>query len=92
MITSRYKHEFKSGPLFAEIIDAIGNIAPIMTEDAITFVQFLNSNETKNNDESVISAMQILIYILDIFYAFNIQVNFKSLNNKRIFLNFSKII
>lgn len=71
-ITKRYRTEFKSNLLFKEIINTINLIARIFTDDAVSCINFLFS-ENKDNREMSLVYLALLKNILNIFYSINIQ-------------------
>ncbi len=71
-IIKRYRSEFKSRALFAEIIKTIDNIAGQLTQDATTCINFLFSNQNSNRDMAVLY-LTILHRTLNIFQSLNAQ-------------------
>lgn len=70
-IIKRYRIEFKSYPLFEEIKNTIKEIAPQMTEDMGSALNFLY--ETSQNTEQTVMNLQMIKHIPNIFYSMNYQ-------------------
>jgi exportin-2 (importin alpha re-exporter) len=71
-IIKRYRYEFKSYALFEEIKATISEIAPAMTEDGITCINFFFSDE-KSNREMCILYLTLIKHIINIFISLNFQ-------------------
>lgn len=69
-IIKRYRTEFKSRPLFAEIIKTIDHIAVPLTEDGLGCLNYLMSNQISN---LTVLNLKMLHRILNIFISLNAQ-------------------
>ena len=73
-IIKRYHIEYKSVPLFKEIINTMEYICQPMTEDALNIIKFFNSYDKNNkNDEIMTQCLQMMNKIMSIFYSLNFQ-------------------
>jgi exportin-2 (importin alpha re-exporter) len=69
-ITKRYRVEQLTQQLVKEIKDAIANIAPLMTDDCITLINYFYSKDNIN-PEQLCLYLQITTCIMHIFLSFN---------------------
>ena len=69
-VIKRYHIEGKSRLLFAEIINTMQQICPILTEDGLKFSKFLAENKVGTD---ALPCMILLKRILQIFYSLNFQ-------------------
>jgi exportin-2 (importin alpha re-exporter) len=69
-ITKRYRIEQLTIQLIKEIKDAMANVAPLMTDDCITFINFFYSKDN-NNPDLISLYLQNITCILHIFFSFN---------------------
>ena len=77
-IIKRYRYEFKSQELFAEIICTLNVIPKFIQQDSINALNYLyNQGEKSLND--VLISTKILRYSMNIFYSLNFQVIYISL-------------
>jgi hypothetical protein len=74
-IIKRYRYEFKSQELFAEIITTLRVIPKFIQEDSIAALNYLYSTGEKSVPDLVISA-RVVRYSMHIFYSLNFQVIF----------------
>lgn len=72
-LIKRYRTEMKSRALYSEIIITIQEIAKILTEDGVTCINYFYSQEKNNNRDMTILYLNLLNYIVNIFFSLNAQ-------------------